>query len=132
MDETSAKKWKIGVVGPCASGKSTLIAGLNMANIEFRHIAQEHSYVPTMWKRLTNPDLLIFLDASYAVTCRRRNLNWTDAEYAEQHRRLSHARQYADLYIMTDNLSPEDVRTRVLDFLRSKQIMMFDSSSVSR
>jgi hypothetical protein len=122
MEKLPEKKWLIGIVGPCASGKSTLIAGLRLENIEFRHIAQEHSYVPSMWKRITNPDVLIFLDASYPVTCRRRNLNWTEDEYAEQHRRLSHARQNADFYIFTDNLTPEEVRGRVILFLREEQI----------
>jgi len=32
------------------------------------HIAQEHSYVPYMWKRITNPDLLIYLNASFEVS----------------------------------------------------------------
>lgn len=117
------KPWLIGVVGPCASGKSTLITGFELENIRFRHIAQEHSYVAAMWQRLTNPDFLIFLDASYEVTCRRRKLNWTIDEYLEQHRRLSHAREHADVYILTDDLSPQDVRNRVIEFLRSKGII---------
>lgn len=116
------KTWLVGVVGPCASGKSTLITGFDLVNIRFRHIAQEHSYVANMWQRLTNPDFLIFLDASYEVTCRRRKLNWTVEEYEEQHRRLAHARIHADCYLLTDELSPADVRTRVLEFLKSKNI----------
>jgi deoxyadenosine/deoxycytidine kinase len=120
--QNDQKTWLIGVVGPCASGKSTLITGFNLENIRFRHIAQEHSYVAAMWQRLTNPDFLIFLDASYPVTLQRRNLNWTMDEYQEQHRRLSHARIHADCYILTDDLSPVDVRNRVLEFLQSKGI----------
>ncbi|BCY18454.1 MAG: hypothetical protein GYA12_08615 [Chloroflexi bacterium] len=120
---TKQKTWLIGIVGPCASGKSTLIEGFNLENVRFRHIAQEHSYVPAMWQRLTNPDFLIFLDASYEVTCRRRRLNWTVDEYHEQHRRLAHARSHADCYIFTDDLSPQEVRDCVLDFLRSKEII---------
>jgi cytidylate kinase len=116
------KSWLIGVVGPCASGKSTLITGFDLANVRFRHIAQEHSYVAAMWQRLTNPDFLVFLDASYEVTCQRRRLNWTVDEYLEQHRRLAHALVHADCYILTDDLSPADVRGRVLEFLRSKGI----------
>src|SRR5664279_3401851 len=80
----------VGIVGVCASGKSTLISGLNERGIWTRHIAQEHSYVKNMWKRITNPDILIFLDASYDVTIERLQLNWTKAEWEEQQRRLIH------------------------------------------
>ncbi len=57
----------IGVVGPCAAGKTTLVSGLRQAGYEVRHIAQEHSYVADMWKRLTNPDILIYLHVSYPL-----------------------------------------------------------------
>ncbi len=67
--------------------------------------------------KLTRPTLLIFLNASFPVTCRRRNLDWTEADYAEQHHRLRHARQFADLYIFTDDLSPEQVAMEVIQFL---------------
>jgi deoxyadenosine/deoxycytidine kinase len=107
----------IGVVGVCASGKSTLIAALNERGVRTRHIAQEHSYVKDMWKRITNPDVLIFLDASHPVTVVRRQLNWTEAEWAEQQRRLSHAREHADLYINSDNLTPQQVLDQVVDFI---------------
>ena len=108
----------LGIVGPCGAGKTTLIQGLQAYHIPTRHIAQEHSYVGTMWKRITNPDLLIFLDASYPETVRRRNLNWTEEEYQEQHRRLANARENCNLYIFTDGLSPEQVVQRVLAYLR--------------
>lgn len=112
----------IGVVGPCGSGKTTLINGLRAFNLNLRHIAQEHSYVAGMWQRITNPDLLIFLDASYPETIRRRQLNWTVEEYQEQHRRLAHARAHADFYLMTDGLSPAQVIQQVASFLRSKGV----------
>ena len=107
----------VGIVGVCASGKSTLITGLNERGVRTRHIAQEHSYVKDMWKRITNPDILIFLDASYEVTVKRRQLNWTIAEWEEQQRRLQHARQNADLYINTDELEAEEVLNRVLGYI---------------
>jgi deoxyadenosine/deoxycytidine kinase len=107
----------VGVVGPCGSGKTTLIAGLKSRNIRTRHIAQEHSYVPYMWQHLADPDFLIFLDASYPETIRRRQLNWTLDEYEEQNRRLSHAREHAHLIINTDPLSPGEVIQHVVDFL---------------
>jgi guanylate kinase len=108
----------IGIVGPCGAGKSTLIEGLGGLGYRTRHIAQEHSYVKDMWKRLTNPDVLIFLDATYSTTCQRRKINWSESDWEEQQRRLSHAREHADLYLNTDQLSIEDVREKVIDFLR--------------
>ncbi len=71
-----------------------------------------------MWQRLTNPDVLIFLDVSYPVSIQRRNLNWTMEEYLEQHRRLEHARKHATLYLHTDSLTPQEVLETILEFLR--------------
>lgn len=107
----------IGVVGPCAAGKSTLIKNLANYNLRIKHIGQEHSYVADMWQRLTRPNLLIFLDASFPVTVQRRQLNWTPQEYQEQHHRLRHAREHADFYLLTDTLSPQEVADQVLKFL---------------
>lgn len=116
----------VGVVGPCGSGKSTLISTLrarqDLEGVILRHIAQEHSYVPSMWQRITRPHLLIFLDASYAETVRRRQLNWSEGEYAEQQRRLAHARAHAHLYLMTDALSIDQVVEAVLNFLRDQGV----------
>ena len=109
----------IGLVGPCGAGKSSLAARLQGESFTVRHIAQEHSYVPDMWKRLTNPDLLIYLEVSYENTVRRRNLDWTYSEYTDQLHRLRHARQYADLVIDTNPLSLEEVRRLVLVFVKS-------------
>lgn len=113
----------IGVVGPCGAGKTTLIAGLRGYPITLRHIAQEHSYVPTMWQRIIHPDLLIFLDASYPATIQRRQLNWTQAEYDEQQHRLAHARIHASFYLMTDDYSPAEVIQQVADFLKQQGLI---------
>jgi cytidylate kinase len=118
MDDPASKsKLLIGVVGPCASGKSTLIAGLTRLGYRTRHIAQEHSYVKDMWQRLTNPDLLVFLDAAYLTTCQRSQLDWTEEDWREQQHRLSHARENADLYLDTDKLSAEEVLAKVVMFV---------------
>lgn len=109
----------VGVVGPCGAGKSTLIAALEARGYRCRHIAQEHSYVKDMWKRVSNPDVLIFLHASFPVCTARRRLDWTEEEYAEQQRRLAHARAHADLVVDTDALSPQQVAARALEFLNS-------------
>jgi guanylate kinase len=117
---TASKPYLIGIVGPCGSGKSTLTAALDSLGYSTRHIAQEHSYVKDMWKRITNPNVLIFLQVSYAVSLQRRPMDWTEADYNEQQRRLSHAREHADLYLDTDRLSVNEVLERVLDFVRAR------------
>ncbi|OGN91452.1 MAG: hypothetical protein A2Y88_06125 [Chloroflexi bacterium RBG_13_48_10] len=109
----------IGVVGPCGAGKSSLVAGLKAKGIVVRHIAQEHSYVPDMWKRLTNPDILIYLDVTYENTIIRRNLDWSYTEYAEQLHRLRHARQHADLFLDTNPLTFDEVVNTALKFITS-------------
>ncbi len=117
MSDPVSRNILIGVVGPCGSGKSTLAAGLQQCGYECRHIAQEHSYVPYMWQRITHPDVLIFLDASFPVCTARRRLNWMQADYDEQVRRLSHARAHADLIVQTDALSIAQVLEQAVAFL---------------
>jgi cytidylate kinase len=107
----------IGVVGPCGSGKSTLIAGLEGHGYACRHIAQEHSYVPSMWKVISKPDILIFLYASFPVSTSRLKLNWQVKDYEEQFRRLSHAHEHAHIIIDTDDLTPEQVLQKALAYL---------------
>lgn len=110
----------IGLVGPCASGKSTITSKLEARGYKTRHIAQEHSYVKDMWQRVTNPDILIFLQASYSVTLKRRNLNWKEKDYYEQQLRLAHAREHANLYINTDILTVDEVLQQILIFIQQK------------
>jgi cytidylate kinase len=119
MDEPAGKHPLVGVVGPCGSGKSTLITGLQQTGYTCRHIAQEHSYVPYMWQRISHPDILIFLDASFQVCTARRRLNWTNADFQEQMRRLSHAREHADFLVDTNDLTAPQVLEHVLDYLNS-------------
>jgi deoxyadenosine/deoxycytidine kinase len=108
----------IGVVGVCGAGKSSLVAGLQQHGFAVRHIAQEHSYVPDMWKRLTNPDILIYLEVSYPNTIARRKLDWTYQEYAEQLHRLRHARQHANLRIDTNLLTLQQVLDTALIYIK--------------
>lgn len=103
----------LGVVGPCAAGKSTLVADLRSQGFMVRHIAQEHSYVQDMWKQISNPDILIYLDVSFEISSLRSGSSWSKQIYDKQIQRLVHAKQNADLYIDTDELSP----AQVLDFV---------------
>jgi chloramphenicol 3-O-phosphotransferase len=85
---------------------------------EARHPAQEHSYVPDMWRRIRKPDLLIYLDVDYPTMQRRRP--FTDGgpqRLATQQHRLRHARQHCDFYLDTSELSPEEVREEVIRWL---------------
>ena len=115
--EPPSNKLLIGVVGPCGSGKSTLIAGLEKHGFICRHIAQEHSYVQAMWQIISKPDILIYLNSSFAISTSRRKLDWQEKDYKEQLRRLAHAREHANLVIETDSLSPNSVLQKALNFL---------------
>lgn len=116
---------RIAVVGPCSAGKSTLVSALREAGYDARHVAQEHSYVPAMWQRISKPDLLIYLDLSYAVARARRPYIDGGAErLAEQHRRLAHARKHCHLYVNTNELTPQQVQARVLAFLQDRHLAL--------
>lgn len=131
MDDTDRlREIQVGIVGPCTAGKSTLIQRLNgKFEAQFRHIAQEHSYVQAMWQKINRPDWLIFLDVSYPVSLERRPyFNWTVEEYQEQQRRLAHAHQHANYYLQTDQLSAEQVAEKVSAFLRDKGILQNNSN----
>ncbi len=118
MEKVSPKPL-IGIVGVCASGKTTLNAGLTALGFNCRHIAQEHSYVPTMWRRITNPDILIYLEVSYENTIARKSLNWTRDEYAQQLFRLRDAIENAHICINTDDLTPQQLIDRVVKELQT-------------
>lgn len=110
----------IGLVGPCKSGKTVLKRGLVSHEYQVKHIAQEHSYVPDMWKKIAQPDILIYLDVSYQTTLDRSSLSWSLEEYEEQLRRLTHAQEHADLIIETDGKTPDEILRIVMDYLHSR------------
>jgi len=105
---------RIAIVGPCGAGKTTLAANLQRLNFRARQISQEHSHVPEMWKKIAQPDLLIYLGVSYDEATHRKNLNWHVSDLEEQISRLKHARQNCDIYILTDPLTSDQVLEEVL------------------
>ncbi len=111
---------KIAIVGPCSAGKSTLTGALAARGHAARAVVQEHSFAPSMWQKLAAPDVLIYLDVSFEVAQRRRWLNWTPADLAEQQHRLAHARAHCDFYLHTDALTAEQVCEQVLGYLNSR------------
>lgn len=111
------------IVGPCAAGKSTLRDRLLARGFsQVRVVAQEHSGVRDLWKMRGYPDCLIFLDAE-AVTAnaRQHRSDWTTAAHTEQLARLQHARIACNLYLPTDDLSPDEVAERVEGFIAARQ-----------
>jgi hypothetical protein len=97
-----------------------LVDALRERDFTAHHVAQEHSCVPDMWQRIVAPDVLVYLDVSYEVACRRRPLEGGPEWLEEQVERLRHARVHCDLYIDTDPLTPEAILERVLSFLRDE------------
>ena len=119
-EPVDSKTVLIAVVGPCSSGKSTLTKSLVAAGFAARHPAQEHSYVANMWQRITQPDLLVYLDVDYAnMRARRPHIDGGPQRLAEQHHRLRHAREQCDFYLDTSGLSAAEVKTAVFNFLHS-------------
>jgi deoxyadenosine/deoxycytidine kinase len=110
---------KIGIVGPCAAGKTTLEHNLVPLSYDAHAIAQEHSQAQTMWQQIGKPEILIYLDASLATICARLNVNWEQSYLDEQNRRLAHARVHADFALVTDDLSREQVAARVIEYVKS-------------
>jgi len=104
----------IAIVGPCGAGKSSLADALQALGFNARQIAQEHSFAPAMWQKITRPEVLIYLDVSYPVSTKRKQFNWTTEEFSEQLRRLLHARDHCHIYVHTDHLSSEEVLKEVI------------------
>ncbi len=113
---------KIGIVGPCAAGKTTLENNLIPLGYDAHAIGQEHSEVQTMWRQVTDPDVLIYLDASLATICTRLNVHWEQSYIDEQIRRLADARAHADFTLATDGLMREEVLARVVEFLKTRSV----------
>ena len=116
MSESKGKP-VVGLVGACKSGKTVLKRGLSARGYIIKHIAQEHSYVQDMWKKIAKPDILIYLEVSYQTTLERSSLTWSEQDYEEQLNRLAHARNHSNLIVKTDDQKPEDILEFVLNFL---------------
>jgi adenylate kinase len=107
---------RIIIVGVCAAGKTSLAQKLRQLGYNADTVAQEHSYVPTMWRH-TSPDVLVFLDASLNAIRKRRDIDWGEDYLAQERLRLADARQHCHLYVMTDKLKEDQVYRRVRRFL---------------
>jgi len=71
-----------------------------------------------MWRRLTNPDVLIYLDVTMACAADREGLDAPSSWWADEREvRLAHARMHCDLYIDTTSRTPDEVYAEVVQFL---------------
>lgn len=113
---TTALASPVVVVGPCASGKSTLVRGLLGHGIEARVCAQEHSAVPTLWRHQGWPTLIAFTSQLETIRIRRQP-RWSKALYESQLALLTDAYANVDLLIETDELSSGAVLREALTFL---------------
>lgn len=109
---------KIAVVGVCASGKTTLVRGLQEAGYDAYNVAQEHSGIHDFWNK-RHPDILVMIDATLPAIQKRRVVYWDEERLKVQHERLRDARAHADLYIQTDTMTAEEVRQKVIAFIHA-------------
>lgn len=116
------------VVGPCASGKTTLVHGLRSLGYSATVCGQEHSEIRYLWRR-TEPTVVIALDVDLATVRRRRGADWPEAIFERQQRRLVEARAAADLVLDVSGLSESAVLARVLRALDSAGIGRGTASS---
>lgn len=108
---------RVVLVGICGSGKTVLAQKLRGLGYEVRECGQEHSEVPHMWQVMSQPDVLIYLDASEEVIQQRGQRHYVSGCVEEQRRRLAHAQAHCDLYVMTDDLTESQVLKLVSEFL---------------
>jgi deoxyadenosine/deoxycytidine kinase len=105
------------IVGPCASGKSTLAANLQSMGIDARVSGQEHSEIHTLWQRM-EPDILIGLRIDLETLRQRRGSTWSAALYERQLQRLQVAYAAADIVLDTAILDESETLSAVLSVLR--------------
>ena len=105
------------VVGPCASGKTTLVRALQLRGYRAMVSGQEHSEIPTLWRR-TAPDVTIGLNVDLATIRRRRSSGWSESIYRRQQERLRDAFASAGIVLDTAAMGPEQTLQAALDWLR--------------
>ncbi len=112
MDRSRARP-RIVVVGPCASGKSTLAGQLRALGLDVRVSGQEHSSIRNLWQKL-DYDYLIALAIDLETLRARRSETWPQAIYDVQQERLRDAYDAADLVIDTAAIPPDEVVRQVI------------------
>lgn len=99
---------RIGVVGNCVAGKSTLVSRLRALGYNAINIPQEHSVARRFWRRL-KPDFLIYLSCTLPMARARRPIEWGQERLDEQRDILAEAKEHAHLVVDTDPLTADEV-----------------------
>lgn len=100
------------IVGPCASGKTSLARELEKSGIPVRICGQEHSSIRDLWKKL-DPDVLVALAIDLPTLRARRHELWPEPLYVVQQQRLASAFATADLVIDTSRVTPGEAAAMV-------------------
>jgi GTPase SAR1 family protein len=109
---------RVAVVGPCASGKSTLVTRLREHGYDAFAVAQEHSAVPALWAH-QHPDVVIGLIADLETIRARRGTAWSEAIYRAQMDRLQAAYDAAHVSIDTREADEREMVRRAIAFLEA-------------
>lgn len=111
--EARSMNRKVVIVGPCASGKSTLVRNLRARGVDAHVSGQEHSEIRNLWQR-QQPDVVIGLILDLDTLRERRGATWSQALYDTQQRRLEQAYAVAEIVLHTGELGEEEVVERVM------------------
>ncbi len=120
MTQRSRAQPRIVVVGPCASGKSTLAGQLRALGHDVRVSGQEHSSIHNLWQKLDH-DVLVALEIDLETLRARRSESWPQAIYDLQQERLRGAYDAADVVIDTASTPPDQVLAQVLAAIESDE-----------
>ncbi|MFP4457440.1 MAG: hypothetical protein ACLFPS_07255 [Clostridia bacterium] len=116
MENKCYKESLIVIVGNCCSGKTTLAHLLVEKGYNAKAVLQEHAISKTMWRR-SNPDVLVHLSCDLKTAKERRSFSWGKKKLDSQRMLLEDAHKHADLRIVTNNLSKEEVCEMVIKYL---------------
>ncbi len=111
---------KIAIVGPCASGKSTLAAMLQERGYDVHVSGQEHSDIVDLWRR-QHADFLIGLNLDLETLRQRRGESWSRTLFETQQRRLQGAFEAADVVLNSARLNQDEIVAGVIRQLESRQ-----------
>lgn len=108
---------RIVVIGPCASGKTTLVRRLQELRFDARACGQEHSEIPQLWAH-QEPNVLVGLRIDLETLRGRRSATWSDRLYARQQERLRSGYEHADLVINAETNDEDAVLEAVVSWLQ--------------